>query len=113
MTIYWFTSNIFTLTQSFAVKAYFAANPPKIELPDYWDSALSGDAENMTPEERRKASEAGISIGPSFPELIDQSKFHVYVDRTKSIRNGSSNTGKNIPMELQDWVTKYENQIMV
>jgi YidC/Oxa1 family membrane protein insertase len=113
LTIYWFTTNLFTLSQSFAVKAYFAANPPKIDLPDYWDSALSGDAENMTPEDRRKASEAGISIGPTFPELVDQSKFHVYVDRTKPIRYGSPKPVDNIPIELQDWVAKYKNKIIV
>jgi YidC/Oxa1 family membrane protein insertase len=113
LTIYWFSSNIFTLSQSLAVKAYFAANPPKIELPDYWDSALSGEADNLTPEERRKASEAGLSVGPTFNELIDQAKFHVYVDRTKSMRIESEaweramrTNAKSIPVELEDWVRK-------
>jgi YidC/Oxa1 family membrane protein insertase len=69
LTIYWFTSNFFTLAQSLAVKAYYKANPPKIELPDYWD-ALE-DLENMTPEERRQAAEAGLSVGPKWEDLLD------------------------------------------
>jgi YidC/Oxa1 family membrane protein insertase len=69
LTIYWFTSNIFTLTQSLVVRQYYVANPPKIELPDYWD-ALE-DSENMSPEERRKAAEAGLQTGPTFEDLKD------------------------------------------
>lgn len=109
LTIYWFSSNIFSLSQSLVVKAYFAANPPKIELPDYWDSALSGEAENMTPEERRKASQAGLTVGPTFPELVDQAKFHVYVDRLKSFRTESDAWDRavrngSVPTELEAWV---------
>lgn len=69
LTIYWFTSNFFTLAQSLAVRAYYKANPPKIELPDYWD-ALE-DLDNMTPEDKRKAAEAGISVGPKWEDLLD------------------------------------------
>jgi YidC/Oxa1 family membrane protein insertase len=68
LTIYWFTSNGFTLLQSLAVRAYYQANPPQIELPDYWD-ALE-DMESMTPEEQRKAAQAGISVGPKFEDLL-------------------------------------------
>lgn len=81
LTIYWFTSNIFTLSQSLGVRAYFAANPPKVELPDYWDTALTGDGKDMTPEERRKASEAGIRVGPSFDDLVDEARFHCRIER--------------------------------
>ena len=43
--VYWFTSNLFSLTQSLVIKAYYAANPPEINLPDYWDSL--DDLENI------------------------------------------------------------------
>jgi YidC/Oxa1 family membrane protein insertase len=107
LTIYWFTSNIFTLSQSLAVKAYFAANPPAIELPDYWDSALSGDGENMTPEDRRQASEAGIRVGPSFDDLIDEARFHCLIER-KGIRTETAAwqraaNGVDLPNELEAW----------
>lgn len=69
LTIYWFTSNFFTLAQSLVVRAYYKANPPQIELPDYWD-ALE-DLESMTPEDKRKAAEAGISVGPKWEDLVD------------------------------------------
>lgn len=103
LTIYWFTSNLYTLSQSLAVKAYFSANPPKIELPDYWESALSGDDENMTPEERRKASEAGIRVGPSFADLITEAKFHKLIVR-KPLRSSATEVSGEIPDELADWV---------
>lgn len=119
LTIYWFTSNIFTLTQTLGVRAYFAANPPKIELPDYWESALGENSDNMSPEERRKASEAGIRVGPTFDDLIDEAKFHSIIQRP-AIRIDSeawkrlvaaSTTSTNIgivtpdlPSDLQSWV---------
>ena len=112
LTIYWFASNLFTVTQSLSVRAYFAANPPKIELPEYWDKTLDENADfsAMTPEERRKASEAGLRVGPTLAELVDESKFHVYVER-RSFRQetpawariqqgGGSNA---IPQELEAW----------
>jgi YidC/Oxa1 family membrane protein insertase len=76
LTIYWFTSNWFTLAQSLGVRAYYKANPPQIELPDYWD-ALE-DMDNMSPEEKRKAAEAGISVGPKWEDLIDGALFLIY-----------------------------------
>ena len=70
LTIYWVTTNLFTLTQSLAVRAYFAANPPKINLPDYWDTLSSDkDMEDMTPDERRQAVQAGLSVGPTMEDL--------------------------------------------
>jgi hypothetical protein len=57
------------LTQSLAVKAYYAANPPKIELPEYWDALENMD--DMTPEQRRSAAEAGISTAPKFSQLLE------------------------------------------
>jgi YidC/Oxa1 family membrane protein insertase len=69
LTIYWFTSNVFSLTQSLAVKAYYAANPPKIELPEYWDALENMD--DMTPEQRRSAAEAGLSTAPKFSQLLE------------------------------------------
>mmetsp|Transcript_15179 Transcript_15179/g.21482 ORF Transcript_15179/g.21482 Transcript_15179/m.21482 type:complete len:465 (-) Transcript_15179:3031-4425(-) len=80
LTIYWLTSNSFTLAQSLTVRAWFKANPPNIELPDYWDAL--DDVSNMTPEERRKAAEAGIQTGPKFDDLLDEAKYHYVVERT-------------------------------
>jgi YidC/Oxa1 family membrane protein insertase len=113
LTIYWFTSNIFTLTSSLAVKAYFKANPPKINLPEYWDSALSAEKDfaDMTPEERRQAMEAGIRIGPTMEELVEESKFHFYVDRRNARllalqAAGSANVGgaSGVPGDMKEWV---------
>lgn len=112
LTIYWFTSNLFTVTQSLAIRAYYKANPPEIELPDYW-SALDKNAEEMTSDEKREAALMGLSTGPTFNQLIDEAKFHYVVkreplranseawSRVQSEANGSS---KNIPEELKSWV---------
>merc|ERR1711865_273720 len=54
LTIYWFTSNGFTLTQALLVRKYYEANPPEIKLPEYWD-ALSDDEEKMTAAQARAA----------------------------------------------------------
>jgi len=76
LTIYWFTSNLYTLSQSLAIRAYYKANPPKIELPDYWDSL--DDVENMSPEEKRKAAAAGMSVGPKWEDVLDgTSQIHI------------------------------------
>lgn len=69
LTIYWFTSNVMTLSQSLAVRQYYKLNPPEIDLPDYWDAL--DDAENLSPDERRKAAQAGLQTGPSFSDLKD------------------------------------------
>ena len=111
LTIYWFASNLFTVTQSLAVRAYFAANPPEIELPDYWDKTLDENADfaSMSPEERRKASEAGLRVGPTLAELVDESKFHVYVERrsfreeTPAWQRVQEKGAAPVPDELQAW----------
>jgi YidC/Oxa1 family membrane protein insertase len=120
LTIYWFTSNLFTLSQSLAVKAYFAANPPQIELPEYWDTALGGDTDfdSVSPADRRKAAEAGIRVGPSFEDMVDESRFHCLVER-KPVRNesaawqraqaaSSSGAAHSIPSEMESWVQNLE-----
>jgi YidC/Oxa1 family membrane protein insertase len=107
LTIYWFTSNIFTLSSSLGVRAYFAANPPQINLPDYWDSALAVDKEfaDMTPEERRQAMEAGIRVGPTMEELKDESKFHFYVDRRNAqFLAADAPRSTSLPSDMQAWV---------
>jgi YidC/Oxa1 family membrane protein insertase len=70
LTIYWFTTNLFTLTQSLAIKAYYRANPPEINLPDFWKS-LDKDVDSMSPDEKRAAAEAGLSIAPAFASLLE------------------------------------------
>ena len=111
LTIYWLSSNLFTLTQSLAVKTYFAANPPEIELPEYWDQmSEKKDFKDMSPEERRKATEAGLSVGPSFEDLVNESKFHVYVERqpfretTEAWQRVESSGLSEIPLAMKEWV---------
>jgi len=107
LTIYWFTSNFFTLSQSLAVRTYYKANPPKIELPDYWDAL--DDVDSMTPEDKRAAAEAGISAGPNYDDMLDEAQFHYVVER-KPLREHSAawklvKVGNNdIPIEFQSWV---------
>jgi len=108
LTIYWLTSNFFTLSQSLAVRSYYKANPPEIELPDYWDAL--DDVSNMKPEDKRKAAEAGIATGPSFDDMLDQAKFHFVVER-KPLREHSAawdrvnaNKKHEIPTEFASWV---------
>lgn len=107
LTIYWLTSNIFTLGQSLIVKSYYKANPPKIELPDYWDAL--DDVANMSPEERRKAAEAGLQAGPSLEDLVDEARFHYVVPR-KPLRSQSQawervvENGPAVPSEMESWV---------
>lgn len=113
LTIYWVTTNLFTLSQSLAVRAYFAANPPDIKLPEYWDT-LSSDknVEDMTPEEKRMAVQAGLSVGPTMSDLKVESRFHTYVARTQ-LRTSDSAAYQTvmaaegdveIPTEMQSWV---------
>lgn len=108
LTIYWFTSNLFTLTQSLVIRAYYKSNPPKIELPDYWDALDKG--EEMTPEERREAAKAGVPVGPKWDDLVDEAKFH-YVVRRPLLRESSSSWKRAtvdesliIPTEMAAWV---------
>lgn len=69
LTIYWFTSNLFSLTQSLVIRQYYEANPPEIELPDYWDAL--DDMDNMSAEEKRAASAAGLNVAPTFDSLVE------------------------------------------
>jgi len=119
LTIYWFTSNIFTLSQSLAVKAYYQVNPPKIDLPDYWDAL--DDVASMTPDERRKAAEAGLSTGPSYADMLDEARFHYVVDR-KPLRSESdawnrvSAKGEGhiaIPTQMESWVNGISSDVVL
>jgi len=108
LTIYWFTSNLFTVSQSLIIRGYYAANPPEIKLPDYWGALDKGD--EMTAEEKREAAMAGLSTGPSFDQLLDDAKFH-YVVKREPLRENSeawnraqSAGSKNIPTEMKSWV---------
>jgi len=115
LTIYWFTSNVFTLSTALVVRKYYEQNPPQIELPEYWDK-LSEDENEMSPEERRKAAKAGIAKGPSIEDWIANSMFHTLVEREgeafSSMRQNAEawkqqqKQGGNlvIPPELQAWV---------
>jgi len=111
LTIYWFTSNWFTLTQSLVVRKYYEQNPPKIELPEYWD-ALSEDESEMSAEERRELAKAGLAKGPSIDDWITNSKFHTVVERdvetvrleSESWKKLSGNDKLVVPPEFQAWV---------
>lgn len=112
LTIYWFTSNLYSLTQSLVIRAYYEANPPKIELPDYWDAL--DDVAKMTPEEQRKAAEAGMAVGPKWQDVLDEAKFHYVVERKplredsdawkRVLEKGSALTTDNVPQEMLIWV---------
>lgn len=107
LTIYWLTSNFFTLTQSLAVRAYYKSNPPVIELPDYWDAL--DDQENMSAEDKRAAAAAGIATGPSFDDMLDEAKFHYVVERNPLREQSAAwervKSGKKvIPAEFAAWV---------
>lgn len=107
LTIYWATSNLFTLLQSVAVKSYYKANPPKVELPDYWDAL--DDVANMSEEDRREAAKAGISTGPKFEDLMDEARFHVVVDREEVVGRDmreqvTGRGGGEIDGEFEIWI---------
>ena len=103
LTIYWFTSNLFTVTQSLVVRKYYELNPPSIELPDYWEAL--DDVANMSADEKRQAAEAGLAVGPKYADLLQEAKFHVVVDRQERLRKEtSSSSSGSIPPELQSWV---------
>ncbi|GMH84398.1 hypothetical protein TrVE_jg5147 [Triparma verrucosa] len=97
LTIYWATSNLFSLLQTTAVKQYYKLNPPEIELPDYWDAL--DDVANMSDEDRREAAKAGISTGPKFEDLMDEAKFHVVVDREQMPLRAESVSWKKVKGE--------------
>lgn len=114
LTIYWFTSNLFTVSQSLIIRKYYELNPPKIELPDYWD-ALGSDEEFMSPEDKRKAAQAGLATGPSFEDMIDEARFHFIVDRSP-IRESSeawqrvkASSSHEIMDEMAVWASEPNN----
>jgi len=112
LTIYWFTSNLMTVSQSLVVRGYYKANPPKIELPDYWDSL--DDADSMSPEEKRKAAEAGLSTGPSFAEIMDEARFHYVVERTPLRKETNEawqrlSSTATVPLSMKEWVDAGES----
>jgi hypothetical protein len=72
---------------------------------------LTGDGKDMSPEERRKAAQAGLRVGPSFDDLVDESRFHVRIERP-SLRSvgevpyfaSSLESSTSYPNALQEWV---------
>jgi len=108
LTIYWFTSNLFTLGQSVVVRGYYQANPPDIELPDYWDAL--DDVSKMSPEDKIEAAKAGVPVGPKWEDLVDDAKFHYVVDRqpiresSPSWQKASADTSVSVPTEMMAWV---------
>jgi len=108
LTIYWFTSNLFTLTQSLVIKGYYKANPPVIELPDYWDAL--GDVANMSQEDKIEAAKAGVPLGPKWEDIVDDAKFHYMVERTSlreaspSWQKASADSNVSVPTEMAAWV---------
>jgi YidC/Oxa1 family membrane protein insertase len=107
LTIYWATSNSFTLLQSLAVRTYYKANPPKIELPEYWDN-LDKSTENMSPDQMREAATQGIAVGPTMEDFVDQARFHYVVDRTPMRVNSEAweraQANGDVPAEMSSWV---------
>jgi YidC/Oxa1 family membrane protein insertase len=122
LTIYWVATNLFTLTQTLLVRAYYRANPPQIDLPDYWGALdENADFDSMTPDERRKAVQSGIQIGPSFQDMEDEARFHCFIER-QSIRLESDawkriqnvpQLAALVPLELQEWAATPTPQILV
>ena len=88
LTIYWFTSNLYSLSQSLIIRKYYEANPPEIELPDYWDAL--DDVASMSPEEQRKAAEAGMAVGPKWQDVLDEANFHYVVERNPLRENSGA-----------------------
>jgi len=88
LTIYWFTSNLYSLSQSLIIRKYYEANPPDIELPDYWDAL--DDVASMSPEEQRKAAEAGMAVGPKWQDVLDEANFHYVVERNPLRENSAA-----------------------
>eukprot|EP00533_Pseudo-nitzschia_delicatissima_P011965 CAMPEP_0197266274 /NCGR_PEP_ID=MMETSP1432-20130617/2904_1 /TAXON_ID=44447 /ORGANISM="Pseudo-nitzschia delicatissima, Strain UNC1205" /LENGTH=475 /DNA_ID=CAMNT_0042731123 /DNA_START=202 /DNA_END=1629 /DNA_ORIENTATION=- len=111
LTIYWFTSNFFTLSQALIVRKYYEQNPPEINLPEYWD-ALGEDENEMTPEERRAAAKAGIAKGPTIEDWIANAKFHTLVEREslnfrqsfEAWKEANADSKLVVPAEFQAWV---------
>jgi len=109
LTIYWFTANIYTLSQSLAIRSFYKTNPPVIELPDYWDAL--DDEDSMSPEEKRKAAEAGMAVGPKWQDILDEANYHYVIER-KPLRLDSAAWERaqkeeiSIPTEMLSWVNE-------
>mmetsp|Transcript_46738 Transcript_46738/g.113897 ORF Transcript_46738/g.113897 Transcript_46738/m.113897 type:complete len:506 (-) Transcript_46738:98-1615(-) len=111
LTIYWFTSNGFTLTQSLLVRKYYELNPPEINLPDYWESL--DKMEEMSADEKRKAAAAGLAVGPKFEDLIVESNFHTVIERTplradsaawQRVASANGEPSGAVPAQMEAWV---------
>jgi len=108
LTIYWFTSNLFTLGQSLVIRGYYKANPPVIELPDYWEAL--GDVSKMSQEDKIEAAKAGVPLGPKWEDIVDDAKFHYVVERpalreaSPSWQNASADRNTFVPTEMAAWV---------
>jgi len=118
LTIYWFTSNLYSLTQSLVIRKYYEANPPNIELPDYWDAL--DDVASMSPEKQREAAEAGMAVGPKWSDILDEAKFHYVVERRalredseawKRVLDGGGVNDGSVPQEMMAWVSADVNDV--
>jgi len=101
LTIYWFTTNVFTLASTLGARTYYKLNPPEIELPEYWDNMDKID--EMSSDDRRKAAKAGLSVGPTFEDMKEESMFHPVVQR-QALRTVPVAASSEIPSELASWV---------
>jgi len=113
LTIYWFASNAFTLTQSLVIRGYYKTNPPVIELPDYWDAL--DDVSKMTPEDKVEAAKAGVPLGPQWEDLVDDAKFHYIVERPEMREMSigwqkvtSASFDVSYPTEMTAWVEGHD-----
>lgn len=107
LTIYWFTSNLYTLSQSLVIRSYYKTNPPPIELPDYWDAL--DDVSKMSDKDKMEAAKAGVPVGPKWEDLVDDAKFHYVVERpalresSPSWQKASAEPNTPIPTEMAAW----------
>mmetsp|Transcript_565 Transcript_565/g.961 ORF Transcript_565/g.961 Transcript_565/m.961 type:complete len:449 (+) Transcript_565:201-1547(+) len=100
LTIYWFTTNLFTVGSTLAARTYYSMNPPEIELPEYWESIDNLD--EMSSEEKRKAAKAGLQVGPTYESMLEESRFHTLVER-QALRT-SLPASSEIPPQMAGWV---------
>jgi len=101
LTIYWFTTNLFTLLSTLGTRTYYSMNPPEIDLPEYWDSIDNLD--KMSSADKKKAAEAGLQVGPSFDSMREEAKFHTLVER-QALRASPVPASAEVPPELAAWV---------
>jgi len=101
LTIYWFTTNLFTLASTVAARTYFSMNPPEIDLPEYWESIDNMD--EMSTEDKRQAAKAGLQVGPTYESMLEEAKFHTLVER-QPLRTSPVPASMEVPPELAAWV---------